>query len=128
MLGSQARSRDLSSAPVRCLFFPDEFEAFRPVFVAVQLLRIEFVMLTEFDAARLLIGALGCDAVIVGANAIGSPALELLRLGKPADMPAIGVTCAPHIWEELAQAGADHAFLLPDQTAQLTDTLRELQT
>jgi hypothetical protein len=112
---------------VRCLFFPDELEAFRPVAVAAHLLRIQLVTLTEFDAARRLIGALGCDVVIVGANAVDSPALQLLRLSKPADMPAIGVTCVPHMRDELAEAGADHVFLLPDQTAQLTDALRELQ-
>jgi hypothetical protein len=117
----------LQSAPVRCLFFPDELQAFRPVAVAVQLLRIELVVLTEFDAACLLIGALGCDAVIVGANAIDSPALELLRLCKPADMSAVGVTCVAHMCDELVEAGANHVFLLPDQTAELTDALRELQ-
>ena len=112
---------------MRCLFFPDELQAFRPVAIAGQLLRIQIVMLTEFEPARLLIGALDCDALIVGANAIDSPGLKLLRLCKPADMPAIGVTCIPQICDELVEAGADQAFLLPDQTAPLTEALRELQ-
>jgi hypothetical protein len=117
----------IQSAPVRCLFFPDELEGFRPVAVALRLLRIELVMLTEFDAARLLIGALGCDAVIVGANTIDSPALTLLRLCKPANMPAVGVTCLPLMRGPLFEAGADQVFLLPDQEAQLTDALKEMQ-
>jgi hypothetical protein len=102
-------------------------EAFRPVAAVTKLLRIQMVALTELDAARRLIGTLNYDALIVGANAIDSPALELLRLSKPPDMPAIGVTCVPHMREQLADAGANYVFLLPDQTEQLTDALRSLQ-
>jgi hypothetical protein len=70
-------------APVRCLFFPDELEAFRPVAAAAQSERVEFVMLRDFYAARLVVGSLGFDAIIVGANSIDSPALGFLRLCSP---------------------------------------------
>jgi DNA-binding response OmpR family regulator len=111
---------------MRCLFFPDELEAFRPVAVAIRDERVEFVMLRHGDAARLLVDLIEIDAVIVGASTIDSPALEFLRQWKPTDMPALGVTCVPWLRDELWTAGAQDVVLLPDETERLAPAIRSL--
>ena len=111
---------------MRCLFVPDELEAFRPVAVVFRDERIEHVMLRDYEPARLVLRAIAFDALVVGVNAIDSPALRLLRLWKPADLPALGVTCVPWMRDELRAAGAADVVVLPDETARLAAALRTL--
>jgi hypothetical protein len=73
-----------------------------------------------------VLNLLDFDALIIGANAIDSPALGFLRKWKPSRMPALGVTCVPWMREELAAAGADRVVLLPDQIADLPGEIQDL--
>jgi hypothetical protein len=111
---------------LRCLFVPDELEAFRPVAMVFRDERIEHVMLRGYEAARLVLGTIRFDVLIVGANSIDSPALPFLRHARPPHLPALGVTCVPWMREELREAGAADVVLLPDETARLAAALRTL--
>jgi hypothetical protein len=111
---------------MRCLFFPDEFAAFRPVAAAIQDLQLEFVMLRDTKPARLALDLLPFDVIIIGANSIDSKSLRFLRLWTPSDVPRLGVTCVPWMCEELSRAGADQTVLLPDQTEHLGTAVKAL--
>jgi hypothetical protein len=111
---------------MRCLFLPDELEAFRPVAAAIRDENVEFVMLRELNAARLVLDLLDFDALLIGANRIDSPTLRFLQQWKPLGMPALGVTCVPWMRAELTAAGAYSVVLLPDETPDLKTAIREL--
>jgi DNA-binding response OmpR family regulator len=111
---------------MRCLFLPDELEAFRPVAVVFRDEQVDFVMLRHADDARVALDIVDVDAVIVGANSIDSQALTFLRLWRPPEMPALGVTCVPWLRDELLEAGAQDVVVLPDEGDRLAPAIRAL--
>jgi DNA-binding response OmpR family regulator len=111
---------------MRCLFLPDELESFRPVAAAFRDERVEFVMLRHSSAARMVLDIIEFDAIIVGASTIDSPALEFLRLWRPTDMPALGVTSVPWLRDALLEAGAQDVVVLPDEIDRLVPAIRAL--
>jgi DNA-binding response OmpR family regulator len=115
---------------MRCLFLPDELDAFRPVAEAFREQGIGLVVLRAPDARSLtrsvhrVLASVRFDAVIIGANAADSSALQFLRQWKLRNMPALGVTSAPSMCDELLAAGAFAAILLPQHASDLVAALR----
>lgn len=110
---------------MRCLFLLDEFEAFRPVAAVLRDLRVECVILRGDSAGRLAFD-LDFRAAIVGANAVDSRVLPILRFWRPAPVPVLGVTCLPWMRAELIAAGARDVVVLPDESAHLATAIRAL--
>src|SRR5689334_8182126 len=109
---------------MRCLLLPDDLKSFRPIAMAIRGEPIDFVMLRQFNSARLALHALEFDLVIVGANTTDAPTLRFLKGWKPAKLPALGVTSVPAMCDELTAAGANRVVVLPCQPESLRDTIR----
>ena len=110
---------------MRCLFLPDELAVFRPVARAIQELRLQFVILRNFDVLPAVMTRLHFDLVIAGVSSPDSEVLRALSRLRRAEAPVLGVTQAPELVEPLRAAGASRVVLLSDQE-HLVTAMREL--
>jgi hypothetical protein len=111
---------------MRCLFLPDELAVFRPVARAIQELKLQFVILLNFDLLTVVMTRLHFDLIVAGVSSPDSEVLRTRRRLSLAKTPVLGVTPDPKLVEPLRAAGASRVVLLSDGAEHLVTAMREL--